>query len=215
MSGGGRRSESRWGAAAAVVVAMALQVAQPEYLTPGPRWAVSAVEGALLVALLAANPTRITTESRDARVLSLLLIAVVGAANALALGRLVVELLAAAAASGRLIILSAVEIWLTNIVVFALTYWEVDRGGPHERSTGVDSAPDFLFPQMTFNNRRLASWSPSFIDYLYVSFTNSTAFSPTDAMPLSRRMKAAMLLQGLLSLVTLGLVVARAVNILT
>jgi uncharacterized membrane protein len=92
--------------------------------------------------------------------------------------------------------------------------WEIDRGGSHARSVGRDQRADLLFPQMTLDGTAWAGWSPTFVDYLYVSFTNSTAFSPTDTMPLSARVKAVMLVQALLSFVTVGLVVARAVNIL-
>jgi uncharacterized membrane protein len=203
--------ESRWGAAAATLAVIALHLALPEQLTPGPRWAVPGVEAALVVALLAANPSRLTRESRDARLLSLVLIAVVAAANAVALAQVVRLLLGGGAASGRELVLAAVGVWLTNVVVFGLLFWEVDRGGPHARSAGTDHDPDLLFPQMSLPE---AGWGPSFVDYLYVSFTNSTAFSPTDAMPLTPRVKLAMLAQALLSLVTIGLVVARAVNIL-
>ena len=100
------------------------------------------------------------------------------------------------------------------MVVFALVLWELDRGGPHARSVGHGRSADLLFPQMTLDDPAQRAWSPSFVDYLYVSFTNSTAFSPTDAMPLSARVKLVMLAQELLSFVTVGLVVARAVNIL-
>jgi len=99
-------------------------------------------------------------------------------------------------------------------VVFALSYWELDRGGPHARSVGAQMDPDLLFPQMTLDQPGFATWLPTFDDYMYVSFTNSTAFSPTDTMPLTGRIKMAMLVQSLMSLVTIGLVGARAVNIL-
>ncbi|WP_205739631.1 DUF1345 domain-containing protein [Georgenia sp. SYP-B2076] len=194
-----------------MLVVAAVHLAMPERLSPGPRWAVPALEIVLLVALLAANPTRITRESRDARALSLVLVAVIATANALSLIELTRLLLAGGAANGRELIVAAVGVWLTNVVVFALVLWEVDRGGPHARSVGRESAPELLFAQMTMDD---ASWSPSFADYLYVSFTNSTAFSPTDTLPLSRRIKMTMLAQELLSFITVGLVVARAVNIL-
>ena len=206
-----REGESRWGAAAAVLAVAVLHLGLPEPLTPGPRWLPPALELALLVALLVANPTRITRESRDARMLSLVLVAVIAAANAVSLTQLVRLLLAGGAATGRELVLAAVGVWLTNVVVFGLVFWELDRGGPHARSLGRGRRPDLLFPQMTLGD---VTWSPSFVDYLYVSFTNSTAFSPTDAMPLSPRAKLAMLAQALLSFVTVGLVVARAVNIL-
>jgi uncharacterized membrane protein len=206
--------ESRWGAAAAVLAIAALQVTLPDWITPGPRWAVAALEVMLLVAVLTTNPSRITRESRDARALSLVLIAVMAAANALSLSRLIRVLFAGGPTSGRDVVVAAAGIWLTNVVLFGLVYWEGDRGGPHARSGGRNGDPDLLFPQLALGGVVAAGWAPTFVDYLYVSFTNSTAFSPTDTMPLSRRAKMAMLVQALLSFVTVGLVVARAVNIL-
>jgi uncharacterized membrane protein len=142
------------------------------------------------------------------------LIALMAVANSLSLGLLVNALLNGSATSGHRLILAALGIWLTNVVVFALLFWELDRRGVHARSTGTAGDEELLFPQMTMPEPRHAAWMPAFGDYLYVSFTNSTAFSPTDTMPLSSRIKMAMLVQSLLSLVTIGLVGARAVNIL-
>ena len=105
-------------------------------------------------------------------------------------------------------------IWLTNFLIFALWYWELDRGGPGKRAAGHDAAPDFLFPQMSDDRIEPRDWRPQFIDYLYVSLTNATAFSPTDTMPLSRMAKTIMGVQAIVSLVTLGLIISRAVNIL-
>jgi hypothetical protein len=147
-------------------------------------------------------------------VLSLVLIAVIAAENALSLSHLVRLLLAGGRTSGRDVVVAAAGVWLTNVVLFGLVFWEGDRGGPRARSVGHDQRPDLLFPQMTPGGTVAADWTPTFVDYLYVSFTNSTAFSPTDTMPLSARAKVAMLAQALLSFVTVGLVVARAVNIL-
>jgi uncharacterized membrane protein len=106
------------------------------------------------------------------------------------------------------------NIWLTNVIIFALWYWELDRGGPGARATGTDPNPDFLFPQMAETAIDFHHWEPEFVDYAYVSFTNAAAFSPTDTMPLSRWAKLAMMLQSAVSLVTAILVVARAVNVL-
>jgi uncharacterized membrane protein len=181
---------------------------------PGPRWAVPALESALVIALLVANPRRITRESRDARWLSLALVVVVAAANAAALAQLVRLLLGGGETSGRELVFAAVGVWLTNVVLFGLVSWEADRGGPHARSVGEGRRADLLFPQMTLDDPAWAGWTPSFVDYLYVGFTNSTAFSPTDAMPLTGRAKLTMLAHALLSFVTVGLVLARAVNIL-
>ena len=116
--------------------------------------------------------------------------------------------------NGHELIIAGSEIWLTNVLIFALWYWEVDRGGPGVRAAGLDGQPDFLFPQMTDESELYPGWRPQFVDYLYVSLTNATAFSPTDTMPLSVQAKMIMGLQSLISLVTIGLVVSRAVNIL-
>jgi hypothetical protein len=106
-------------------------------------------------------------------------------------------------------------IWLTNVIVFALWYWEMDRGGPVERAYGTHTHTDFLFAQMTAPELVPKDWEPAFADYFYLSFTNATAFSPTDTLPLSRWAKMVMLFQSAVSLVTVALVVARAVNVLT
>ncbi|HEY9759248.1 MAG TPA: hypothetical protein V6C97_29080 [Oculatellaceae cyanobacterium] len=110
---------------------------------------------------------------------------------------------------------SSLETWFTNIVVFALWYWEIDRGGPDQRARHESGPPDFLFPQMSTPSCADPNWTPKFFDYLYVAFTNATAFSPTDVQPLSRTAKALMLIESVISLVTITLVAARAVNILT
>jgi uncharacterized membrane protein len=112
------------------------------------------------------------------------------------------------------LLLTGGGIWLTNVIVFALWYWEWDRGGPMARVLGQRQYADFLFAQMQNPESAPPDWEPAFLDYLYLSFTNSTAFSPTDVMPLSRWAKMLMMLQSSVSLVTVVLVVARAVNIL-
>jgi uncharacterized membrane protein len=206
--------ETRWGAAAAIVAVAAGQLSLPGSLTFGPRILLPAAELLLLGAVVTSNPSRLTAESRDMRAASIGLVGLVATANGVSLGLLVESLFTGGATSGRSLIVAALAIWLTNVVVFALAYWELDRNGPHARSTGVEVAPDLLFPQMTLDGPRFATWAPAFVDYLYVSFTNSTAFSPTDTLPLTRRIKLLMLLQSLASLVTIALVGARAVNIL-
>ena len=141
-------------------------------------------------------------------------IAVVNAANIASLFLLIHSLLNGSKTSGKQLILAAVGIWLTSIIVFALWYWQVDRGGPVARCRPAQPKPDLFFPQM--GNPELAEpgWSPSFVDYLYVSLTNSMAFSPTDTMPLTRRVKLLMGAQSLVSLATIAIVGSRAVNIL-
>ena len=111
---------------------------------------------------------------------------------------------------------SGAAIFVTNIIVFGIWYWELDRGGPFARRAGTRPYPDFLFPQMDPDTAKLArpGWRPTFVDYLYVSITNVMAFSPTDTMPLSRWAKAMMTVQAMVALCTAGLVIARAVNVL-
>ena len=142
------------------------------------------------------------------------LVALVSAANVFSLVELSKYLLHHEVSNGRSLITAGVLIWLTNFLIFGLWYWEIDRGGPGMRAAGKDGAPDFLFPQMSDDTIEPRGWRPHFIDYLYVSLTNATAFSPTDTMPLTPMAKSVMGLQSIVSLVTIGLIVSRAVNIL-
>jgi hypothetical protein len=210
------RGETRWPAAAAVVGALAAELLLSPSLLPGPAWLPPTLEGLLLVGLIAADPNRLTSESRDLRLPSLALIGVVALGNSWALVRLI-DLLVNGGGKGRDILLAAAGVWLTNLVVFALAYWETDRGGPLGRAgaRAAPAYPDLWFPQ-DGDAREAApeGWQPTFVDYLFVSITASTAFSPTDTMPLTPRAKLLMGGQGLLSLLTIGLVAARAVNIL-
>ena len=119
----------------------------------------------------------------------------------------------AGSAAGPLLA-SGAAIWATNVIAFALWYWEFDRGGPVARALGTRPYPDFQFVQMTSPQLAPPDWEPAFGDYLYLSFTNATAFSPTDVLPLSRWAKMGMTVQASVSIVTVALVVARAVNIL-
>jgi uncharacterized membrane protein len=206
--------EPFWQAQLAVLFALLLYLALPGRLTLGPRWLLPLFEGVLLLGLAISTPYRHHSQSPTRRRLSIGLIALVTAANFTALGLLVHLLLERNTAAGRDLIIAAGQIWLTNVAVFALWYWEVDRGGPHIRTKSESQTPDFLFPQMTVPELPLGDWRPGFLDYLYVAFTNASAFSPTDAMPLSVRVKSLMLVEAIASFLTVGLIAARAVNIL-
>ncbi len=206
--------EPFWQAQLAVLFALLLYLALPGRLTLGPRWLLPLFEGVLLLGLAISTPYRHHSQSPARRRLSIGLIALVSAANFTALGMLVHLLLERNTAAGRDLIIAAGQIWLTNVAVFALWYWEVDRGGPHIRTKSESQTPDFLFPQMTVPELPLGDWRPGFMDYLYVAFTNASAFSPTDAMPLSVRVKSLMLVEAMASFLTVGLIAARAVNIL-
>jgi uncharacterized membrane protein len=208
-------SEPFWPVQATVLGAIGLQLLLPKRLTVGPTWLIPALEGALLLGMLMATPRQLEHEHPRRRRFALGLTALVSAANVFSLVELTHHLLhAKVPIGGRELIISGVLIWLTNFLIFALWYWELDRGGPGKRAAGHDGAPDFLFPQMTDDRIEPIAWRPQFIDYLYVSLTNATAFSPTDTMPLTPMAKSIMGVQGLVSLVTIGLVVSRAVNIL-
>ena len=208
--------EPRWPALLAVAVAIALQIVLPNDLIRGlgNRALVPAAEGALIVVLIVANPRYISPDQSRLRVVGITLIALTTGANVVSLMELIHALLYSPSTAGRPLVYASVPVWLTNIIVFALWYWELDRGGPSVRQLASHHRPDFLFPQMSTPGAA-PGWTPSFLDYLYTSFTNATAFSPTDTMPLTDWAKLLMMLQSLASLVTVAVVVSRAVNILS
>jgi hypothetical protein len=206
--------EPFWAAQLVVAVTVLLYVALPERLTLGPDWLVPGLEGVLLVALVISTPYRHHTQTPAHRRLSLGVIALVTATNVASEALLVHYLVQGGGAGGRTLITSAAQIWLTNVGVFGLWFWEVDRGGPHMRTAPEPDPPDFLFPQMDPAQPAASPWRPVFGDYLYLAFTNATAFSPTDAMPLTVRVKGLMTIEAVASFLTVGVVAARAVNIL-
>ena len=210
------RGERRWPVTLSVIVAIILQVLlPPDYTKPLPPNLVPLLEGALLVGLSIANPVRIERRGKVVRAASMVLIGLITIANAASAGLLIRAILQGHAGTkpGPLIATGAL-IWATNVIAFALWYWEFDRGGPVNRFLGTRHYPDLMFPQMASPELAPADWEPVFVDYLYFSFTNATAFSPTDVMPLARWAKLTMLVQSSVSLAVGALVIARAVNIL-
>jgi uncharacterized membrane protein len=197
-----------------VLATIVLQLSLPQRLTAGPTWLIPSVETVLLVGLSAATPRKLVHEHTGRRRVALAITALVSAANVFSLVELSHFLLHHDVSNGRELIGAGVLIWLTNFLVFSLWYWELDRGGPGARAAGHDGPPDFLFPQMSDDHIEPMDWRPRFIDYMYVSLTNATAFSPTDTMPLTPMAKSVMGIQSVVSLVTVGLIVSRAVNIL-
>ncbi|GAA3342777.1 hypothetical protein GCM10020358_39020 [Amorphoplanes nipponensis] len=209
------RGEQRWPFALAIAVMIALQLALPERFSLGAWWVLPAVEVVLVGALVAANPGRLERRTPVLRRLSLGLIAVASLGTAWSVVRLVADIAGGAdTGSAAELLGSGATIWLINVLTFAVWYWELDRGGAPERAAGADPYPDFLFPQMTAPELAPKDWRPQFADYLYLAFTNATAFSPTDTLPLSRWAKLTMLLESAISLVTAALVIAKAVNAL-
>lgn len=220
----GRESEHRLPAVVAVVTGAVLYLALPSNLTFGTRFVVPILELLLLVPLVAVNPRRFTRETRVSRAMSLGLVGVIGVANLLSLIFLVHALVSGDASDSKKLLLAALQVWLTNIIVFGLAYWEIDRGGPVKRTQLARSelpAADFRFSQdenadsiaeIAASSSEKADWAPTLVDYLYVSVTNSTAFSPTDTMPLSTRAKLMMSVQCMSALVISVLVIAKAVS---
>jgi uncharacterized membrane protein len=209
------QGEPRWQVTLAVMAALVMQATLPDRLVLGTRWWLPGLGAVLLIALIAANPGRIDRASKLLRAGALALIGVISLSNADSAARLINGLVNGTEhAPAADLLVAGGAIWLTNVIAFALWYWEFDRGGPVARALGIRPFPDFLFPQMASPELAPAHWEPRFVDYLYLSFTNATAFSPTDVMPLSRWTKLTMLLQSAISLMTVALVVARAVNIL-
>jgi hypothetical protein len=208
--------EHRWPAALAVLVAVGLQLSLPTDLAFHPKWLLPAIEVLLFLVLLLLNPMRINRESRLLRVLGLTLTYVVALATFWSAGALANALInhGPQAPQAPALLFNGAVIWLTNVIVFALAYWEYDRGGPAARAAGRNPYPDFLFTGMTAPELVHPHWEPTFVDYFFLSFTNASAFSPTDTMPLSGWAKLAMTGQAALSLVTAALVIARAVNII-
>ena len=223
--------ESSFWPSVAIISAAGLYADMPTRFIAGPsagafgvvRWVVPALTVVLLAALLASAPRGRLAQSFDwgehqlhltRRYLAIGMIGVVSAANSASIILLIHLLLHGATANASTLLRAAVHMWSVNVLLFGLWYWQLDGGGPIARPTTPIAERDFLFPQQAEPALADSGWQPTFIDYLYVSFTNAAAFSPTDAMPLSRWAKMLMLIQSAISLSLAVMVVARAVNIL-
>ncbi|CAN5579425.1 hypothetical protein BH10ACT7_BH10ACT7_09450 [soil metagenome] len=220
------RAEHRWPAVLALLVALALYALLPSQFFPPLRYAVVAIGLLLLIPVVAVNPVRFQKQTKWSRVISIGQILLLLVANQVALVQLVIQLVGADKSDGPALLLAALQVWITNVIVFALLYWEMDRWGPVVRTQTARNdlpAADFRFPQdedhdavteVASRSSAKTNWTASFVDYLYFSGSNSMAFSPTDAMPLSHRAKVLMGIESFAGFVILALVIARAVSLL-
>ncbi|HET9850553.1 MAG TPA: hypothetical protein VFP35_02950 [Candidatus Saccharimonadales bacterium] len=202
-----------WHAQLVFLLAIILQFTIPGELRIANRYLVAVIEIILVAGIGITAPKRHISFKSFNRSIAILLIAVVSIANLSSLILVIDGLLNGSQVPGKQLITAAMAIFITNIIAFGLWYWEMDSPG----LTGVkkhDHAPAFQFPNMTDEITRIEKWEPTFFDYLYLSITNASAFSPTDTMPLTHFTKAIMSVQALISLLTVVLVTARAVNIL-
>ncbi|MGN6742137.1 MAG: hypothetical protein ACTHJL_02410 [Amnibacterium sp.] len=219
-------AESRWPAVVGLLLALAAYGALPSHVPLWLRIAVVAIGLVLLIPVLVLNPRRFDRQTRWSRILSVAQALLLLVANQVALGILIHALITSERKDGPAVLLAALQVWLTNVIAFALVYWELDRGGPVSRRHGPrkDLPPaDFRFPQdedgddveeVAVRSSQRSDWAAGYLDYLYFSLTNSMAFSPTDVMPLSHRAKALMGFEAFTAFVMLALVIARAVSLL-
>lgn len=226
------RARDFWLARGAIVVIVLLQIGIVNDLAVGPRWLAPALELALLIPLSVATAwtqTRARRASTRAqwdnigryrqmvRRLAFALTAICTLMNFGALVRLIAAILAGHAGSGKVMLLDAANIWATNVVIFALWFWSLDRGSPAAKGL-IEPAGDFVFTQQQgglAECEEFKNWSPGFIDYLFLAFTNATAFSPADTFPLTQRAKLLMMAEAAISMCTIAIVASRAVGILS
>lgn len=197
-------------ASAALVVIGLIFLMLPARFRVGPALLVLAVEVLFFVPLWL---TVLTDRAHIARKLALALTGLVTLAVAVSAALLIFRLVGGKSKAADLL-RDAALIWIINLIVFAIWYWEIDGGGPYKRHEAGYRSDDFIFPQLTRSDDRFAGWQPEFVDYLFLAFNTSTAFSPTDTMVLSRRAKALLMTQSIMSLVVVAVIAARAVNTL-
>jgi len=207
--------EARCPMAGAVIAAIVLTFLLPKGVRPGPAWLLPVIEGVLLVALIIGDPGEIDRRSRQLRWLSIGLVSLLVISSLWATVELISDLIHGGPEtnSAGKVLAAGTVVWVSNNIAFSLLYWELDSGGAAARAHHERARPDLAFPQQLNPELGWEDWQPRFIDYLYLAFTNATAFSPTDVMPLVPWAKITMAVQSLVSLGILGLVIARAVNV--
>ncbi len=204
---------SKWPVVLALLALGGVYLVLPADMTIGPRWLLLAIETPVVVFFLVAQRMNLPVRPQQVRVSVIAILGVATLLIAISIALLLGDLLRDRITAQRLLG-AAAGLWAANVLIFALWYWEIDRGGPHRCYEPDLPDPDFLFPQLSGRDIGPTDWMPEFVDYLFVAFTSATAFSPTDTLPLTRRVKALMMVQELSSLVMVALLAARAINVL-
>lgn len=205
---------ARWPVVLAMIALGALYLVLPPRVVIGPRWLLLALEAPAMVFFTAVHRVSLPVGPRVVRLVALAFLGLATVFIAFSVEALITELVVGKGPTARALLAAAAGLWCANVLVFALWFWEVDGGGPHRRRQPNQPVLDFLFPQQSGPGIGPPGWSPSFADYLFVAFTNSTAFSPTDTLPLTVRVKLLMMIQSLTSLLMIAVLAARAINIL-
>jgi hypothetical protein len=210
------RIEPRWPVALAIVAVVFLVVLMPERIRLFPAWFPYVVGIALILPMAGVGLTAGKARwLRVERTIMLLFVVVMGVGTLVNLANLIGTMVRRSAEIGGVQLLtSSIAAWVTNVLTFSLLYWQIDRGGPEARVNNASTRPDWLFPQTGAPEDAPPDWRPTFVDYLFLGFSTATAFSPTDALPLTSRAKMLMMLESTISLVTIVVVASRAINIL-
>ena len=209
------RGEPRWPMATAVLVSVALQLSLPDRHVLSPTVLFPTVEALLLALLVIGDPGRIDRRSPTLRRLTVALVIVMTVDNLAGVLELVRGILDGSDRdNGPVLLATGGALWVTNVIAFSLWYWLLDRGGPAARAAGAGSRPSFVFSEMQSGEVVASDWEPHYADYFYLAFTNATAFSPTDCLPVTRWAKMLMLVQSAISLVIAVMIIARAVGAL-
>jgi hypothetical protein len=207
-----KRRNPFWPAQLTVLIAILMGFALPSHLTLGEPWLAPAIEAILLIGLVVMTPRSPKEHVQSRRLMRISLVGVVSAGNVVALFILTQSLVQGSDVGGRTLLEGGAILWLTAVLLFAVWFWELDRGGPVRRLLSEERQPDFLFPAMQDDKWSPHDWDPQLSDYLYLSLNNAASFSPAESMPLTRTAKLLMSIQTLASLATMTIILAYAVG---
>jgi hypothetical protein len=210
------KAEPRWTPALAILVVLFLLVVLPHHVQVMPVWVFHVAALAVLVVMAAVTLTPANTLWQRIERMLIILLAVAYIANTIVelVDLIGIITLHPSKSNAFSLLSSSVAIWVANVLTFSMLYWQIDRGGPYARASKLSLKPDWLFPQAATPEDVPPDWRPLFLDYLFLGYNTATAFSPTDAMPLTRRAKMLMMLESTISLLTLVIIVSHAINVL-